>query len=715
MRKIISLLLTLCMLAACLFAWAESPELTEGERKALDTLAQVLEKDAERQIAAIGEVPDFYSDPPSAGAADTDSFPEKFDLRERGIVTPVKSQAPWGTCWTFGTSAACETSLLTMLGLTAEEYKAKYGVDMDLSERHLAWFTAMPLPEVSEYPEGEYPYDASQAGEGTRIPDGAYPLMMGGTYILSASSLAAGIGVVAESIAPYESNGELPAGETDLRKGDWSLPDALRFSQSFQLESTNILPSPAGTNADGSYIYRPEGTAAIKRELISGRGVAAAYKTGSLEEERPKDQQRENYESVLIGETISDEDKEALVQILLGDLDPETLPDEQLWRIVLVRCNVQGLEADTYSLSDLSHEDLALLSKVNMLGQTPDEIRKDLAAIEESRILFRISKDPLVVAQYSNTQSRADHATCIIGWDDTFPASSFPEGHRPPGDGAWLCRNSYGSEWGMEGYFYLSYYDQTLGMCQTYEFENDEDFWKIENFGILQYDYMPAEMISATLYDTPVYAANVFTAGGEQKVLRYVSALTGRADTRLTVSVWLLKEDAVSPTDGKLLATVTDTFHYMGYHRMALPESLLLPADARIGITVLQSVESEGGTQYALVNTCSQAENAPLIAQVKERADPSLYIRWFTGVVNPGESYVSFEEGRWLDWRAVLDSASGEGNRACMAYDNLPVKGYVYVPDEIMAIHDLDTRISTAGGEAAICPDCGYVLEILKP
>lgn len=62
--------------------------------------------------------------------------------------------------------------------------------------------------------------------------------------------------------------------------------------------------------------------------------------------------------------------------------------------------------------------------------------------------------------------------------------------------------------------------------------------------------------------------------------------------------------------------------------------------------------------------------------------------------------------------RTVLDSVSGEGNRACIAYDNLPVKGYVYALGEIMEIHDLDTRIPTAGGEAAICPDCGYVLEI---
>lgn len=62
MKRIFSLLVTLCMLAACLPAGAESPAFTEGERKAMDLLAQELEKDAERQIAAMGEVTDLYPD-----------------------------------------------------------------------------------------------------------------------------------------------------------------------------------------------------------------------------------------------------------------------------------------------------------------------------------------------------------------------------------------------------------------------------------------------------------------------------------------------------------------------------------------------------------------------------------------------------------------------------------------------------------------------------
>ena len=26
-------------------------------------------------------------------------YEEKFDLREQNLITPVKNQNPWGTCW----------------------------------------------------------------------------------------------------------------------------------------------------------------------------------------------------------------------------------------------------------------------------------------------------------------------------------------------------------------------------------------------------------------------------------------------------------------------------------------------------------------------------------------------------------------------------------------------------------------------------------------
>ena len=153
--------------------------------------------------------------------------------------------------------AASEASLLNTLGLTAEEYKAKYGKDMDLSEKHLAWFTTIALPALDEYEEGKYPYDPSQAGEGVHILESSESNLFdfGGNFGLATSMLASGVGIVSESVAPY-TNAE---GTTSV-EGDWSLPEEERFGQSFELKDANILPAPAYYKKEGEYEYRESAT-----------------------------------------------------------------------------------------------------------------------------------------------------------------------------------------------------------------------------------------------------------------------------------------------------------------------------------------------------------------------------------------------------------------------------------------------------------------------
>ena len=50
----------------------------------------------------------------------------------------------------------------------------------------------------------------------------------------------------------------------------------------------------------------------------------------------------------------------------------------------------------------------------------------------------------------------------IIGWDDHYSRDNFNQ--PPEGDGAFICANSWGGEFGDDGYFYVSYYDTNIGI-----------------------------------------------------------------------------------------------------------------------------------------------------------------------------------------------------------------------------------------------------------
>lgn len=61
---------------------------------------------------------------------------------------------------------------------------------------------------------------------------------------------------------------------------------------------------------------------------------------------------------------------------------------------------------------------------------------------------------------YYDSSNSTNHAVTIAGWDDNFSKTKF--NIQPPGDGAFLVKNSWGTSWGASGYFYLSYYDNSL-------------------------------------------------------------------------------------------------------------------------------------------------------------------------------------------------------------------------------------------------------------
>lgn len=63
-------------------------------------------------------------------------------------------------------------------------------------------------------------------------------------------------------------------------------------------------------------------------------------------------------------------------------------------------------------------------------------------------------------AYYDPYTGNGNHAITVVGWDDNYSKNNFYTA--PTGDGAFIVKNSWGSSWGDNGYFYISYYDRVL-------------------------------------------------------------------------------------------------------------------------------------------------------------------------------------------------------------------------------------------------------------
>ena len=220
-------------------------------------------------------------------------------------------------------------------------------------------------------------------------------------------------------------------------------------------------------------------------------------------------------------------------------------------------------------------------------------------------------------AYYNASRSTPNHHILVVGWDDAYPASKFLAGSRPPGDGAFLIKNSWGADFADHGYLWVSYHDSTIGDALVV-------FSGVEPAGnydaVYQYDALGRSRWITAGGGEQAWFANRFTGAGAGRVAA-VSFYAPVPGTTYQVRVArALQGVAAAPVAAAGVLSVA------GYHTVRLEEPAAVTAGEKFVVAVR-------------VTTPGWAEPVPVEA-------PS-------GLISPraraGQSYVSADGAAWTD------------------------------------------------------------------
>jgi C1A family cysteine protease len=175
-------------------------------------------------------------------------------------------------------------------------------------------------------------------------------------------------------------------------------------------------------------------------------------------------------------------------------------------------------------------------------------------------------------ALYYAGSSKPNHAVVVVGWDDDYPASNFKL--QPPGNGAFILKNSYGTHFGQSGYFYVSYHDLTLAKQGSSAYS----FGSAPAGGYANvYQHDPLGWTSTYGFrSTEVSYASVFQAKTSEEIFA-VSTYSAFPGTRYTISVYRAPADGIEDPGGPE-AEVSGVFPEAGLFTVDLPRPMRVEA-----------------------------------------------------------------------------------------------------------------------------------------
>lgn len=225
--------------------------------------------------------------------------------------------------------------------------------------------------------------------------------------------------------------------------------------------------------------------------------------------------------------------------------------------------------------------------------------------------------------QPASSKSDPNHAVAIVGWDDNKKT-------RADKPGAWLIKNSWGTSWGSDGYFWISYYDKVAGHHPEMGAVSFKHTEKFHYQNIYYHDYHGWRATRTDVAD----AFNAFVAKGNpqgREVLSAVSFYTTADNVEYTVSVY---KDFKNGQLGAHQSSTSSTLLHSGFHTVDLNFPVWLKTGDRFYVEV---VLSQGG------HAIDKTSNVPVLLGASARvtvkstaaAGQSFYLKGNQSVASP--------------------------------------------------------------------------------
>lgn len=237
-----------------------------------------------------------------------------------------------------------------------------------------------------------------------------------------------------------------------------------------------------------------------------------------------------------------------------------------------------------------------------------------------------------------------NHGVNVVGWDDAFPRTRFAAvSGQPPGDGAFLVRNSYGASYGDDGYFWVSYYDRAFAFGPLTTYTGVE---AVSNYTRnYQYDTLGwTQSLGYTDGDTPgeAWGANRFVAKAAERI---VAAGFYTPSAGASYEVW------AGPSLAGLSLRAQGTQTLPGFATVRFTTPLAVRKGAKF-VVALRMVTPDGTEPIAVESRAWDGEVQTWLSRAQAKA---------------GQSYMrNTADGEWLD--LALDGDTAGVNVCLKAY-----------------------------------------------